>query len=292
MYLLEQLINGICQGSIYALVAIGYTMIVGIVGLVSFCYGETVMVGAFVSYMAFSYLGSNIWLAFLVSFFGTAIMGIAIHKICYEPFFESPRHISLTCTIGAGIFIKSIVQIITKSETKPIPQIFGTGYLSLGQIRISYVQLAIISIVIVLSIGLSFFLNRTRTGIMLKAVSQDKKAASLLGINVSFATLIGNFVGCGLGGVAGMLYSVYYGAFQATMGGTIGMKAFSSSVLGGLHDIAVSAMGGLSIGILENLGISFAGTGYRDLIAFIFLILVLIFLPSGLSLHARRRKKR
>lgn len=291
MYLLEQLINGICQGSIYALVAIGYTMIVGIIGLVSFCYGETVMIGAFVSYMAFSHLGSNIWIAFSVSFLGTAIVGIAIHKICYEPFFESPRHISLTCTIGAGIFIKSIVQIITKSETKAIPPIFGTGYLSLGQIRISYVQIAIISIVIALSIGLSFFLNKTRTGIMLKAVSQDKKAASLLGINVSSATLIGNFVGCGLGGVAGMLYSVYYGAFQATMGGTIGMKAFSSSVLGGLHDIAVSAVGGLSIGVLENIGISFAGTGYRDLIAFIFLILVLIFLPSGLSLHARRKKK-
>ncbi|MDO4261441.1 MAG: branched-chain amino acid ABC transporter permease [Eubacteriales bacterium] len=292
MYFLEQLINGICQGSIYALVAIGYTMIVGIIGLVSFCYGETVMLGAFVSYMAFTYLGDHILIAFLVSFLGTAVLGIAIHKICYEPFFESPRHISLTCTIGAGILIKSAIQIVTKSETKAIPQIFGSGYLSLGQIRIGYVQLAIISIVIVLSIGLSFFLNRTRTGIMLKAVSQDKKAAALLGVNVSSATLIGNFVGCGLGGVAGMLYSVYYGAFQATMGGAIGMKAFSSSVLGGLHDIAVSALGGLGIGVLENIGISLAGTGYRDLIAFIFLILVLIFMPSGLSMPTRRRKKK
>ena len=148
MYFLEQLINGICQGSIYALIAIGYTLIVGVVGLVSLCYGDTVMFGAFVSYLAFSYLGTNPILAFVVSFGGTALLGIVLHKTCCEPFLDSPRHISCMCTIGAAIFIKNFVQLLTKSETKPIPRIFGEGYFTLGQIHVSYVQVAILFIVL------------------------------------------------------------------------------------------------------------------------------------------------
>lgn len=291
MYALEQLINGICQGSIYALIAIGYTLIAGITGLVSFCYGETVMMGAFVSWLAMSMLGETPVLAIVTAFVGTALVGLIIHKVCYERFFDSPRHISLMCTIGMGILLKSVVQIITSSETKPIARIFGSGFIELGVIRISYVQIAVLSIVVVLSLSLSFFLNKTRTGIMLKAVSQDKKAAALVGINVSRATMLGNMLGCGLGGVSGILYAVYYTSFKATMGNTIGMKAFSSSVLGGLHDVTVSAIGGLSIGIFENIGISFFGSSYRDMIAFLFLILVLVIKPTGLSLGRKGGKK-
>ena len=292
MYILEQLINGICQGSIYALVAIGYTLIAGITGLVSFCYGETVMMGAFISWLSMSALGENPILAILVAFVGTALVGLVIHKLCYERFFEAPRHISLMCTIGMGILLKSVVQIVTRSETKPIARIFGSGYIELGAIRISYVQVAVLSIVIVLSLGLSFFLNKTKSGIMLKAVSQDKKAASLVGINVSRATMLGNMLGCGMGGVSGILYAVYYTSFKATMGNTISMKAFSASVLGGLHDVAVSAIGGLNIGVLENIGISLFGSSYRDLIAFLFLILVLVIKPTGLSFGEKGGRKK
>ena len=287
-YLLEQLINGICQGAIYALVAIGYTMIVGVVGLVSLCYGETVMVGAFVSYLTFTLIGTSIPLAFAVSFVGTAVLGALLHKICYEPFLESPRHICVMCTIGASIFLKNVVQLMTKSETKAVPRIFGAGYFTVSQIRVAYVQVAILAIVILLSLALSFFLNKTRTGIMLKAISQDRKAASLVGINVKLATLLGNMLGCGLGGIAGMLYSVYYSAFQATMGGPIGIKAFSASVLGGLSDIPVAATGGMTIGVLENFGVAFFSSGYRDLIAFIFLITILVWKPHGLSFNFKR----
>ena len=292
MYFLQQLINGICQGSIYALVAIGYTLIVGITGLVSFCYGETVMVGAFLSWLAMSYLGDSPVLAILVALFGTAIVGAIIHKICYERFFDAPRHISLMCTIGMGILLKSLAQIVTRSETKPIAKLFGNGYIDIGAIRISYVQIAVLSIVIVASIALSIFMNKTKVGIMLKAVSQDKKAAALVDINVSKATMLGNMLGCGMGGVSGILYAVYYTSFKATMGNAIGMKAFSSSALGGLSDVAVSAIGGLNIGIFENIGISIFGSSYRDLIAFVFLILVLVIKPTGLSFGSKGGRKK
>lgn len=290
-YLLEQLVNGICQGLIYALIAIGYTLIVGVVGLVSLCYGDTVMVGAYVSFLAFSYIGSNPVLAFFVSFGCTALLGAALHKTCCEPFLDSPRHISVMCTIGASIFLKNIVQILTKSETKSVPRIFGEGFISFGDIRVSSVQIAILVVVLILVVLLSIFLNKTKVGISLKAVSQDRKAAELVGINVRNTTLLGNVIGCGFGGVAGMLYSVYYTAFQATFGGPIGTKAFSASVLGGMSDISVSAIGGMVIGILENFGIAIFNSGYRDLIAFVFLIVVLVFKPQGFSFKTTRRKK-
>lgn len=289
MYLLEQLINGICQGSIYALIAIGYTLICGVVGLVSLCYGDSVMFGAFVSYVAFGALGTNPVLAFLVSFGGTALLGALLHKTCCEPFLDSPRHISVMCTIGAGIFIKNVVQLLTKSETKPIPRIFGEGFFTIGEIHVSYVQVAVLAIVLFLIIVLSFFLNKTKVGISLKAVSQDRKAAELVGINVKATTLLGNMIGCGLGGIAGMLYAVYYASFQANFGGPIGIKAFSASVLGGMTDITVAATGGLTIGILENFGVALFGSGYRDLVAFLFLIIVLIFKPQGLSFKFKKR---
>ena len=292
MYFVQQLVNGICQGSIYALVAIGYTLIVGITGLVSFCYGETVMMGAFIAWFCMDLFGEDPVVAILAAFFGTALVGFVIHKLCYERFFNAPRHISLMCTLGAGILLKSMAQIVTRSETKPIARIFGDGYIDLGAIRISYVQIAVLLIVIVLSVSLSFFLNKTKTGIMLKAVSQDKQAAGLVGINVGRATMLGNMLGCGLGGVSGILYAVYYSSFKATMGNVIGMKAFSASVLGGLHDVTVSAFGGLTIGVFENIGISFFGSSYRDMIAFLFLIVVLVIKPTGFTFSRKERKKK
>ena len=259
------------------------------VGLVSLCYGDTVMFGAFVSYLAFSYLGTNPILAFLVSFCGTALLGAVFHKTCCEPFLDSPRHISCMCTIGAAIFIKNVVQLLTKSETKPIPRIFGEGFFAIGQIHVSYVQVAVLLIVLFLVLVLTFFLNKTKAGISLKAVSQDRKAAELVGINVKATTLLGNMIGCGLGGIAGMLYAVYYSSFQANFGGPIGIKAFSASVLGGMTDITVAATGGMTIGVLENFGVAIFGSGYRDLVAFLFLIIVLIFRPQGLSFSFKKK---
>ena len=158
---------------------------------------------------------------------------------------------------------------------------------SFGAIQISWVQIMIIGTVILMAVILSLLFNKTRWGIALRAVSQDKTAACMVGINVKRTAMVGNCIGCGLGGVAGMLLSVYYQTLSATMGGTLGIKAFSSSVLGGLTDARYSALGGLFIGVAENLGITISSASFRDIFAFTFLILVLILKPEGFSYRCR-----
>ena len=290
-YLIEQLINGICQGAIYALFAIGYTIIVGVVGLVSFTFGEVIMIGAFAALFTATLTGGSILLTILFSFAASGLIGIVIHKICYEKFFESARYIPLICTIGMSMLIKNTVQILFGSETKAMPEVIPLGGIQIGNYRITYVQCTVMVVVTVLCILLSIFLNKTKQGVILRAVSQDRKAAAMVGIDVSGATLMGNVLGCGIGGVAGMLYALYYGSLSASMGGMATMKAFSSSVLGGLVDIQASAIGGLLIGILENYCIALFSSSLRDMIAFVFLIIVLIFFPKGLRIKIGRKAK-
>lgn len=159
--------------------------------------------------------------------------------------------------------------------------------------RVTVTQLTVTGIVIVLVIAFTLFLRKTKYGIQLRAVSQDRKAASLMGIDVNAITMLGNAIGCGMGGIAGLLFAVYYNNFRAIMGGSIGMKAFSAATLGGLGDISVASAAGMIISIFENIGIALTGTGYRDMVAFLFLIVVLMVKPSGIALSNKptRTKK-
>jgi branched-chain amino acid transport system permease protein len=280
-YFLNQLINGLCQGAIYALMAIGYSVVVGVVGMVTFTHGEVIMIGSFTAYYVFILCGNNLFLGFIASFAASWILGIAVYKICYERFFNAPRHISLICTIGFSMLIKNLAQIIFGPNQKPMLDIIKNRTFSIGPVQISVVQIVIMATVVVLAGILSIVFNKTKFGIMLKAVSQDKQAAYLMGINVRRMAMMGNCLGCGLGGIGGLLLAIYYQVLQATMGGSMGMKAFASSVLGGLTDVRFSAFGGLIIGIVENLGITISTASFRDVFAFGFLILVLIIRPQG-----------
>lgn len=288
MYLVQQLINGVCQGSIYALIAIGFTLIVGVVGLVTFAFGETLMVGAMAAYYVCFAIETNLYLAAIVAFLASAVLGVFIHKIAYERFLDAPKSISLVCTIGCSMLIKNLAQIICGAETKAMPAIVEPVYYDVGGVRFSNVHVIIIATVVVLSIGLSILLGKTRVGLRLRAVSQDRKAAALVGVNVKRATLIGNCIGTGIGGVAGLLISLYLNTTSATMGAVIGLKAITCCVLGGLTNIVGAAVGGLVLGIIENLGIVFFSSTYRDLFSFVFLILALMIRPTGLFV---RRKK-
>ena len=282
-YVLNQIINGICQGAIYALMAIGYSVVVGVVGMVTFTHGEVIMIGSFAAYYIFLAVGKNLLLGFIASFAASWVLGIFVYKICYERFFSAPRHISLLCTIGFSIFIKNLAQIVFGPNQKPMLEIITPRFYSLGSVRISQLQIIIIVTVVVLAGSLSMFFNKTKFGIMLKAVSQDKNAAYLMGINVKRVAMLGNCLGCGLGGIGGLLLAIYYQMVLATMGGTMGMKAFASSVLGGLTDVRFSALGGMIIGIVENVGITVSSASFRDIFAFGFLILVLVIKPQGFS---------
>lgn len=282
-YLLSQIINGLCQGSIYALMAIGYSVVVGVVGLVTFTHGEVIMIGAFASYYAFQLFGQNIFLGIIASFCASWLIGIFVYKICYEKFFNSPRHISLICTIGVSMLLKNLAQIVFGANNKPMLNVVENKFFGLGTVGITMVQLIVILTVLCLSLILFIFFNKTKWGIMLRAVSENKKAAALMGINVKRTTLIGNCIGSGLGGVAGMLLAIYYQTLVATMGGQAGMKAFSSAVLGGLTNVPSTALGGMCLGVIENLGIAFTSASYRDIFAFIFLIVILILKPGGFT---------
>jgi branched-chain amino acid transport system permease protein len=282
-YYLSQVINGICQGSIYALMAIGYSVVVGVVGLVTFTHGEVIMLGAFAAYYTFEMLGNNLVVGVVASFLASAFVGIFIFKVCYERFFNAPRHISLICTIGTSMLLRNLAQIVFGPNNKPLLEVVPNRFYGQGVVGLTLVQLIVIATVISLSFLLFLFFNRTRWGIMLRAVSQDKSAAAMLGINVRLTALLGNCIGCGLGGVAGMLLAIYYQTLVATMGGSAGMKAFSSSVLGGLTNIPTAAAGGLCLGLVENLGITVSSASFRDMFAFVFLLLVLIVKPEGFA---------
>jgi branched-chain amino acid transport system permease protein len=283
-YYISQLINGVCQGSIYALMAIGYSVVVGVVGLVSFTHGEVIMVGAFASYFAFLQFGNNFLVGIISSFAASALIGVFVYKVCYERFFDAPRHISLICTIGVSMLLKNLAQIIFGPNNKALLDVVPNKFFGIDNIGITMVQIIVIVTVVSLSLILFLFFNKTKWGVMMRAVSQDKKAAALVGINVKGTTMLGNCIGCGLGGVAGMLLAIYYQTLVATMGGSVGMKAFSSSVLGGMTNVPSAALGGLFLGIIENMGITITSASFRDIFAFIFLVLVLLVKPEGLAL--------
>jgi len=282
-YFLNQLVNGISQGAIYALMAIGYSVVVGVTGLITFTHGEVIMIGAFASFYIFQSVGNNLFLGIVASFAASWLIGMFVDYVCYDRFFEAPSHISLICTVGASMLIKNLAQIYFGPNQKPMLNIINNKVYHIGILQISKIQIIILLTVIILAILLYLFTNKTRWGIKLRTVSEDKKAAYLMGVNVRRTAMIGNCIGCGLAGIAGMLISIYYQTLQATMGGSLGMKAFSSSVLGGLTDTRFSALGGMAIGVIENLGITISSASFRDIFAFGFLIIVLILRPEGFA---------
>ena len=284
MYVLQQLINGLSQGSIYALMAIGYTLIVGVVGLITFAYGEMVMIGAMSAYLFYTYVTPNFFLGLLVAFISSGIAGIFIHKVAYERFLDAPKSIALLCTVGCSLLIKNLAQIAFGSQGNAMPPAFETKpfYLFGTDLYITTIHMVVIAIVVVLAIGLSLFLYKTRVGLMLRAVSQDKMAASLVAINVKKVTLIGNIVGTGLGGIAGLLYGTYLTNVSTVFGTGGGLKAISACVLGGMTNIPGAALGALLIGILENFGIALFTSSYRDIIGFLVVFIALSFRPEGL----------
>ena len=285
----EQLINGLGQGAIYALMSIGYALIFGVVGLVTFTHGDIIMLGAFAAYYCFSLWSGNLFIAMAGGFIVSGLMGFVVHRVCYNRFFDSPRQISLICTIGMGMFLRNLIQLAAGTESKPIPNVFGRGAIEFAGLRISHLQLFIFFVVIVMTVALTLFLNHTRQGLALKSVSMDKTASAMVGINTRRATTLGNMIGCAMAGVAGVLLAMYYGTITPMMGGSIGMKAFCCAVLGGMASISGAAVGGLLIGIFENLGIMVFGAGFRDIVSFLFLITVLLIRPEGLmSLKGRR----
>jgi len=279
--LLQQLINGLTQGSHYALVAIGFVIIFGTMNLVTFAHGEVYMVGAFMGYFALTLWNLPWPFALLMGMAAGWILGVLMEKIAFRPMRNVGHMPPLLITIGMSIILKELVMVTLGAENRPVPSLYEQT-IQVGGSQISLLQLVILGIVVALIVGLQLLIQGTKIGRAMRATAQDHEAAQAMGVNADRVFNIAFALASLLGGAAGVLVGVYYNAVYATMGGTAGLKGFAACIFGGLTSIPGAILGALIIGIVENFTVQFISSGYRDIIAFLVMVIVLIVRPQGL----------
>lgn len=293
-YFLQQLINGVTLGAVYALIAIGYTMVYGIIGMINFAHGEIYMIGAFIAVISFAILGvvgiSWVPLALLivliVSMVLTGLYGWTVERIAYRPLRGSPRLAPLISAIGMSIFLQNYVQIAQGAKIKALPPMIRGGFeLMAGEnfsVTLSYLQIMIVLLTIVLMVGFSWLIAKTPLGRAQRACEQDRVMAALLGVNTDRTISLTFVLGAILAAVAGVMVTLYYGVVDFYIGFLAGLKAFTAAVLGGIGSLPGAMLGGLLIGLIEAFWSAYFSTEYKDVAAFSILVIVLIFRPTGL----------
>ena len=281
MAFLSHLIYGLQLGAIYALVALGYSMVYGIIRLINFAHGDIIMVASFVVWYLIARLNVPVWLSILICVAFTSLLGVAIEKLAYKPLRHSARISLLITAIGISFFLQNAAQLIFGADPVMFENLFR-GNLSLGALTVSRVSVIIICVSIVLMIALVLLVNKTRMGRAMRAVSEDESTAALMGINVNTTISFAFALGSALAAVAAILYSCAYTQISPTMGGMLGLKAFVAAVLGGIGSIPGAMLGGILIGICETLTKAYISSSFADAIVFGILIVVLIIRPSGL----------
>ncbi len=293
-YFLQQFINGIALGSIYGLVAIGYTMVYGIIGMINFAHGDVFMVGAFLALIAFLALVAigltaiplALFLVLLIAMALTALYGWAVERIAYRPLRGSFRLAPLISAIGMSIVLQNYIQITQGARVKPLPPLVTGGYTLLEHdgfaVQLSNIQILIVLTTFVLMLAFSWLVAATRLGRDMRACEQDLKMASLLGVDTDRTISLTFVIGAALAAVAGIMYLLYYGVIDFFIGFVAGVKAFTAAVLGGIGSLPGAMLGGLLIGMIETLWSAYFSIEYKDVAAFSILVLVLIFLPTGI----------
>ncbi|WP_260285282.1 branched-chain amino acid ABC transporter permease [Peribacillus aracenensis] len=291
MELIQQLVNGISLGSIYALIALGYTMVYGIVKLINFAHGDVFMVGSFVGFYAITVMDLSFIPALLISMFTCAIFGVLIERIAYKPLRNATRIAALITAIGVSLLIENGLIYIRGAQPEAYPNnVLPMDKLDILGVSISSQSILILSVSIILMIILQFVVHKTKIGKAMRAVSFDSEAAKLMGINVNNTISATFAIGSALAGAAGVIFGIYYIKIEPLMGVLPGLKAFVAAVLGGIGIIPGAMVGGLLLGVIEAL-VSAAGYSlWRDGVAFVVLILILIFLPQGLFGKNKREK--
>lgn len=280
--LLQQMINGISLGSIYALIALGYTMVYGIIKLINFAHGDVYMIGAYIGFAVTTYANLGFIPALIISMVASAILGMFVEKIAYKPLRNSSRIAVLITAIGMSLLIEYTMMFFVGAEVRSYPKLLSEEIFNFGSIVISMQQIYIIITAIVLMIILQFIVKKTKVGKSMRAVSADKDAAQLMGINVNSTISFTFAIGSALAGAGGVLVGIYYNSIDPLMGMMPGLKAFIAAVFGGIGSIPGAMIGGLSIGVMETLVSGYGNSMYRDAAVFAFLILILILKPSGL----------
>ena len=280
---LQQLINGIALGSTYALIALGYTMVYGIIALINFAHGEIFMAGAFVGLLMVSIFKLNIFLAMACAMIFCMVLGVVVEFIAYRPLRKSSRLSALISAIGVSIFLSSLAMMVFGANAKGFPdQAFPSRQIQIGDADISTLQLLIIGVSAALMISLEFIVQKTKIGKAMRATSEDYNTAALMGVNVNFVISFTFALGSALAAAGGVLVGMLFNAVSFNMGLMAGLKAFAAAVLGGIGSIPGAMLGGLLLGVTEVFGVAIGYSSYRDAIAFAILVLVLLVRPAGL----------
>ena len=294
---IQQIINGLVLGSMYALVALGYTMVYGIINLINFAHGEVLMVGALVSWTVVTALaGSGLpgWLIMLISLVAAIIvcgaLNFVIEKVAYRPLRNAPRLAPLITAMGMSLLLQTLAMIIWQPSTKPYPILLPTEPINVFGAVINTVQILILVITAVTLAGLMYLVNYTKLGRAMRATAENPRVAGLMGVRPDMVISATFIIGASLAAIAGVMWAANYGSASHTMGFLPGLKAFTAAVLGGIGNIAGAVLGGLLLGIIESLGAGyigdltggFLGSHYQDIFAFAVLILVLLLRPSGI----------
>jgi branched-chain amino acid transport system permease protein len=298
---LQHLLNGITIGGSYALIALGYTLVYGVLKLINFAHGEIYMIGAYLGFILISllpamppFLQGHILLFLVIVFVLAALIcslyGYYLEKICYRPLRGAPKLTPLISALGASIFLQNFVMISMGAKDRIFPKAIGMEAITMGGVSFTLLQLVIIFSSILLMALIYFFINRTRLGIAIKATSTDPYMASLVGINVDTVISVTFMAGSFLAACAGVMIGLYYGSINFSLGYLGGIKAFTAAVLGGIGNVPGAMVGGFLLGVIEALGAGYFSSEYKDVYAFFILIAVLVLRPSGLlgkGLHER-----
>lgn len=282
MEFLQQLINGLSLGSVYALIALGYTMVYGIIQLINFAHGEIFMIGAFAGFYSASILKLPLIPTLLVAMVASALAGIIIEKIAYKPLRNSPRITLLITAIGVSLFLQNFMAAKFGNSPKPFPDLINAGSINIGPIQIEVKTILMFVVSASLVILLQFIVYKTKVGKAMRASSQDMEAASLMGINVNNTISLTFAIGSALAGIAGVLFAISYPSITTYMGAMPGLKAFIAAVLGGIGSIPGALIGGIAIGLFETFSKAYISTNFSDAIVFAILIIILLIKPSGL----------
>ena len=282
--LVQQLVNGLTIGSVYALVAIGYSLVFGVLRLINFSHGSLYMLGAFLMLIFYSTFKGLVLPAIILSVILTGCAGFLVDYVALRPLRvrNAPRMAGLISTLGFGTLVDNGIQIWIGTETRPFPNFLNFGKFYIGTAVISYTQVIIFVLCITLMLLLSFVVYKTKVGKSMRAVAQNETCAKLMGINVRLVISATFTVGAILACVSGILVGAYYQNIDTTMGFSVGMKTFAAAVLGGVGSLPGAMLGGIIVGMAETIGASYISSGYRDAIAFAILIIVLLVKPSGI----------
>jgi branched-chain amino acid transport system permease protein len=280
-YIFQQTLNALQLGSIYALIALGYTMVYGILTMINFAHGDLFMVGAFFCFMLSAWLKQSFVPALLLSMLGVACLGVIIERLAYKPLRNAPRVSAIITALGVGLFLENFTLAISPYP-KNIPALIANTAWNFGSLSISSLQVIIIALSIGLMLVLDFIVQRTKAGMAMRAISWDKTVVPLMGVPVNRIISLTFALGAGLGGAAGMMYGLAYPVIDYSMGIMIGWKAFISAVVGGIGNIRGAMIGGFILGSVEILTAAFLPSTYRDFVAFTLLLILLIVRPYGI----------